>query len=194
MHGNHQRTSSRPVGANVHAPAQVSHDLGVSNWTVQSHTAQGPHQGDASRDSHRSATRGHCQCAAECCRGSLGHAGVTPAARGLRLGHAGVTPTARGLSLGHAGVTPAARRLRLGHAGVIPTARGLRLGHAGVTPAARGLRLGHAGVTLAARGPPRTRAPPTTSIVSARTVKRWGPPLNVWSRFASFPRCASRLH
>ena len=112
MHGNHQRTSSRPVGANVHAPAQVSHDLGVSNRTVQSHTAQGPHQGDASRDSHRSATREHCQCTAECCRGSLGHAGVTPAAPGFRLGRAGrlgLTPAARGLRLGHAGSASVAR-------------------------------------------------------------------------------------
>ena len=61
-----------------------------------------------------------------------------------------------------------------------------RLGRAGVAPTARRpLRL---------RGLPRTQAPPTTNIVSARAVKRWGPPLNVWSRFASFPRCASRLH
>ena len=109
MHGNHQRTSSRPVGANVHAPAQVSHDLGVSNWTVQSHTAQGPHQGDASRDSHRSATRGHCQCAAECCRGSLGHAGVTPAARG--------PPRPRGCHADRTRAPPRPRGFRLGRAG-----------------------------------------------------------------------------
>ena len=27
MHGNHQRTSSRPEGTNVHVPTQVGHDL-----------------------------------------------------------------------------------------------------------------------------------------------------------------------
>ena len=27
MHGNHQRTSSRPEGTNVHVPTQASHDL-----------------------------------------------------------------------------------------------------------------------------------------------------------------------
>ena len=129
MHGNHQRTSSRPVGANVHAPAQVSHDLGVSNWTVQSHTAQGPHQGDASRDSHRSATRGHCQCAPECCRGSLGHVDVAPAARGLRLGRAGRP--------GHAGRTRAPPRPRGCHAGrtrAPPRPRGCHASRAWAAP------------------------------------------------------------
>ena len=134
------------VTTNAHPPAPLErtcthpHKLAMTSAYLTgpfSHILlRARHHGDASRDSHRSATRGHCQCAAECCRGSLGHAGVTPTARGLRLGHAGVIPTARGL--------------RLGHAGVIPTARGLRLGHAGVTPTARGLRLGHAGVTRAA--------------------------------------------
>ena len=80
------------------------------------------------------------------------------------------------------GVTPAARGLRPSRAG--------RLGHSGVTPAARGLRPSRAGFA----GRAVARASPAVRLVSARAVKRWGPPLDVWSRFASFPRCASRLH
>ena len=54
------------------------------------------HHGDASRDSHRSAAREHCQCAAGRCRGSLGHAGVTPAARRLRPRRTQAPPRSRG--------------------------------------------------------------------------------------------------
>ena len=42
--------------------------------------------------------------------GRLGHAGVTPTARGLRLGHAGVTPVARAAP--HAGAADHEHRLR----------------------------------------------------------------------------------
>ena len=78
--------------------------------------------------------------------------------------------------------------------GVTPTARGLRPGSTRAPPRPRGCHAGRTRAPSRSCGPPRTRAPPTMGIVSARAVKRWGPPLNVWSRFASFPRCASRLH
>ena len=59
--------------------------------------------------------------------------------------------------------------------------------------------VGEASATRVSRRPhagsaPVARASPAVRLVSARAVKRWGRPLNVWSRFASFPRCASRLH
>lgn len=127
---------------------------------------------------------------------------VTPAA--IVTGAQGVSiASARLDAVGEASVMRVSRRPhagRPGYAGSASVARVSRRTHAGrpghavsasvaraapVAPAARALRLGRAG---------RTRAPPTMSIVSARAVKRWGPLLNVWSRFASFPRCASRLH
>ena len=177
---NTQQHQECTVTTNAHPPAQRErtcmhpHKSATTSAYVTGPFSHAPlgarHHGNAGHDSPWSTTREHCQCAAGRCRGSLGHAGVTPAARGLRPGRAG--------RLGHSGVTPAARGLRPGRAG--------RLGHAGSASATR--------APSRSRGPPRTRAPPTTSIVSARAVKRWGSPLNVWSRFASFPRCASRLH
>ena len=152
------------------------------------------HHGDASRDSHRSATREHCQCAAGRCRG--GHVwrgsprplGGPLRSRGRLLGLAGKSrtrweapvaraPPARGWMLSG---KPRSRRCHAGRTRAPPRPRGCHSDRTRAPPRLRGL--------------PRTRAPPTTSIVSARAVKRWGSPLNVWSRFASFPRCASRLH
>ena len=161
------------------------------------------HHGDASRDSHRSATREHCQCAAGRCRG--GHVwrgsprplGGPLRSRGRLLGLAGKSRTRWEAPVARA---PPARGWTLSGK---PRPCGCHAGRTRAPPQSRGppRPLGcHAGRT---RAPPQScglrrpcgrAAPPTRSIVSARAVKRWGPPLNVWSRFASFPRCASRLH
>ena len=83
---------------------------------------------------------------------------------------------------------------RLDAVGEASATRVSRRPHAGSAPVARA-----ASATRVSRRPhagsaPVARASPAVRLVSARAVKRWGPPLNVWSRFASFPRCASRLH
>ena len=99
-------------------------------------------------------------------------AAIVAGAQRVSIASARLDAVGEALATRVSGVTPTARRP--------PRSRG---------PLRTRAPLGRAGVT-----PPRTQAPPTASIVSARAVKRWGPPLNVWSRFASFPRCASRLH
>ena len=161
------------------------------------------HHGDASRDSHRSATREHCQCAAGRCRG--GHVwrgsprplGGPLRSRGRLLGLAGKSRTRWEAPVARA---PPARGWTLSGK---PRPLGCHAGRTRAPPRSRGLPRPcgcHAGRT---RAPPQScglrrpcgrAAPPTMGIVSARAVKRCGPPLNVWSRFASFPRCASRLH
>ena len=82
---------------------------------------------------------------------------------------------------------------RLDAVGEASATRVSRRPHAGSAPVARASPRSYWEVSDALGSPGRA-APPTMGIVSTRAVKRWGPPLNVWSRFASFPRCASRLH
>ena len=106
---NTQQHQECTVTTNAHPPAQRErtcthpHKLAMTSAYLTgpfSHILlRARHHGDASRDSHRSATREHCQCAAGRCRG--GHVwrgsprplGGPPRSRGRLLGLAGKSRT-----------------------------------------------------------------------------------------------------
>ena len=115
---NTQQHQECTVTTNAHPPTQRErtcthpHKLAMTSAYLTgpfSHILlRARHHGDASRDSHRSATREHCQCAAGRCRG--GHVW-----RGSPRPHAGSAPVARAAS--------AMRVSRRPHAGSAPVVR-----------------------------------------------------------------------